>query len=610
MKKLNLITLCLLLVSMFTSANTVTGNVYDETGGPLPGVSILVKGTQNGCVTDFDGVFSIEAISGDILVFDFVGYSTIEQKVGKSNNMNIVMQPSEAFLEEVVVIGYGTQKKKSRKGALNIFSFQEASYENVPSLNIANDYELSNTESYASVQENGFKNPAQNPLSTFSIDVDAASYSNIRRFINNGTLPPTDAVRVEEMINYFDYTYEQPKSKDPFAINYELSDCPWNSENQLLHVGLQGKQLDTKNAPASNLVFLIDVSGSMSSSNKLPLLKKAYALLVAQLRAKDKVAIVVYAGSSGVVLPSTPGDRKREIINAIEKLNSGGSTAGAQGLKLAYQIAEENFIDGGNNRIIMATDGDFNVGQSSDSDLEKMIIQNRDKGIFISVTGFGMGNYKDKKMEIIADKGNGNYSYIDNILEAKKVFVNEFGGTLFTIAKDVKIQVEFNPALVKRYRLVGYENRLLNDEYFQNDKKDAGELGAGHTVTALYEIIPTSSSKKLDTDLKYQKVQKVSKTTFELEVATVKFRYKNPKEAKSKLIEMPIKNEVASFEKTSENFQFSSAVAGFGMLLKKSDYSENITFKEIEKIAKNSKGIDANGYRAEFIRLVEMASLL
>ena len=610
MKKLNLITLCLLLVSMFTSANTVTGNVYDETGGPLPGVSILVKGTQNGCVTDFDGVFSIEAISGDILVFDFVGYSTIEQKVGKSNKMNIVMQPSEAFLEEVVVIGYGTQKKKSRMGALNIFSFQEASYENVPSLNIANDYELSNTESYASVQENGFKNPAQNPLSTFSIDVDAASYSNIRRFINNGTLPPTDAVRVEEMINYFDYTYEQPKSKDPFAINYELSDCPWNSENQLLHVGLQGKQLDTKNAPASNLVFLIDVSGSMSSPNKLPLLKKAYALLVAQLRAKDKVAIVVYAGSSGVVLPSTPGDRKREIINAIEKLNSGGSTAGAQGLKLAYQIAEENFIDGGNNRIIMATDGDFNVGQSSDSDLEKMIIQNRDKGIFISVTGFGMGNYKDKKMEIIADKGNGNYSYIDNILEAKKVFVNEFGGTLFTIAKDVKIQVEFNPALVKRYRLVGYENRLLNDEYFQNDKKDAGELGAGHTVTALYEIIPTSSSKKLDTDLKYQKVQKVSKTTFELEVATVKFRYKNPKEAKSKLIEMPIKNEVASFEKTSENFQFSSAVAGFGMLLKKSDYSENITFKEIEKIAKNSKGIDANGYRAEFIRLVEMASLL
>ena len=460
------------------------------------------------------------------------------------------------------------------------------------------------------MEENGFKNPLKAPLSTFSIDVDAASYSNVRRFINNGTLPPADAVRVEEMINYFDYAYTQPKTKDPFSINYELSSCPWNSENQLLHIGLQGKQLNTKDAPASNLVFLIDVSGSMSSSNKLPLLKKAYALLVEQLRETDKVAIVVYAGSSGVVLPSTTGDKKKEILKALEKLNSGGSTAGAEGLELAYKIAEENFIEGGNNRIVMATDGDFNVGQSSDKELENLIIKNRDKGIFISVTGFGMGNYKDSKMEIIADKGNGNYSYIDNILEAKKVFVNEFGGTLFTIAKDVKIQIEFNPNLVKRYRLVGYENRLLNDEDFQNDKKDAGELGAGHTVTALYEIVPVSTSKKYDTDLKYQTIEPASKTKFASELATVKFRYKKPEGNKSTLIEIPIENKPISFGKTSDSFQFSSAVAGFGMLLKNSDYSENMTFKEIEKIAKKSKGMDENGYRAEFIRLVEMASLL
>ena len=591
-------------------ANTITGKVIDENGDSLPGASILVKGSQIGSITDFDGAFTIEAKFGDILVTTYIGYLTSENKVGKSNRMTIQLRASLECLEEVVTIGYGTQKKKDITGAVYSITVEEALMGRVSGIVIQDQYELINDESYASVEENGFKNPLKAPLSTFSIDVDAASYSNVRRFINNGTLPPADAVRVEEMINYFYYAYTQPKTKDPFSINYELSSCPWNSENQLLHIGLQGKQLNTKDAPASNLVFLIDVSGSMSSSNKLPLLKKAYALLVEQLRETDKVAIVVYAGSSGVVLPSTTGDKKKEILKALEKLNSGGSTAGAEGLELAYKIAEENFIEGGNNRIVMATDGDFNVGQSSDKELENLIIKNRDKGIFISVTGFGMGNYKDSKMEIIADKGNGNYSYIDNILEAKKVFVNEFGGTLFTIAKDVKIQIEFNPNLVKRYRLVGYENRLLNDEDFQNDKKDAGELGAGHTVTALYEIVPVSTSKKYDTDLKYQTIEPASKTKFASELATVKFRYKKPEGNKSTLIEIPIENKPISFGKTSENFQFSSAVAGFGMLLKNSDYSENMTFKEIEKIAKKSKGMDENGYRAEFIRLVEMASLL
>jgi len=594
MKKFNLMLVCMWMTISLV-ANTITGKVIDENGDPLSGALILVKGTQIGSTTDFDGAFTIQAKSGDILVTTYIGYLTSENKVGKSNRMTIQLTASQDCLEELVTIGYGTQKKKDITGAVYSITVEEALMGRVSGIAIQDQYEPINDESYASVEENGFKNPLKTPLSTFSIDVDAASYSNVRRFINNGTLPPPDAVRVEEMINYFDYDYEQPKSKYPFAINYELSSCSWNSENQLLHVGLQGKQLDIKNAPSSNLVFLIDVSGSMSSSNKLPLLKKAYALLVEQLRETDKLAIVVYAGSSGVVLPSTKGDKKKEILKAIEKLNSGGSTAGAEGLELAYQIAEENFIEGGNNRIIMATDGDFNVGQSSDNELENLITDYRDKGIFISVTGFVMGNYKDSKMEVIADKGNGNYNYIDNILEAKKVFVNEFGGTLFTIAKDVKIQIEFNPNLVKRYRLIGYENRLLNDEDFQNDKKDTGELGAGHTVTALYEIVPVSTSKKYDTDLKYQTIEPISKTKFASEIATVKFRYKKPEGNKSNLIEIPIENKPISFGKTSENFQFSSSVAGFGMLLKKSDYQENVTFEKDEEIAKQAKGTDIKG---------------
>jgi Ca-activated chloride channel family protein len=321
------------------------------------------------------------------------------------------------------------------------------------------------------VRENNYKNAVESPVSTFSIDVDAASYSNVRRFLTNGEKPPVDAVRIEEMINYFNYQYEQPGGEHPFAIYHELATCPWNDDNLLLHIGLQGKTIENENLPASNLVFLLDVSGSMNSQNKLPLLKKAFKLLVNQLRQEDRVAIVVYAGSSGLVLPSTSGNKKEKILNALNQLNAGGSTAGAAGLQLAYKVAGENFIEGGNNRIILATDGDFNVGISSNAEMERLIEKEREKGVFISVLGFGMGNYKDDKMEIIADKGNGNYSYIDNILEAKKVLVNEFGGTLHTIAKDVKIQIEFNPAIVEEYRLIGYENRMLNKEDFDNDKK-------------------------------------------------------------------------------------------------------------------------------------------
>jgi Ca-activated chloride channel family protein len=610
MKKFKLIAAIILLMTLSVSANTITGIVKDEQASPLPGASVFVEGKMDTITTGFDGVFSIEAISGDILIVSYIGFDIKKVKVGTSNRVSVNMAIHKEALDEIVVIRYGPIAKRDLTPSMKSIMVEEVIQGKVSGIYRSPIVENRNNESYASVEENGFKNPQYNPLSTFSIDVDAASYSNVRRFLNHGELPPKDAVRIEEMINYFDYDYKQPNSKDPFSINYELSRCPWNTENQLLHIGLQGRVLEMKQAPASNLVFLIDVSGSMRNTTKLPLLKKAYTLLVNQLREKDKVAIVVYAGNSGIVLPSTCGDKKNKILKAIDKLQSGGGTAGAQGLKLAYKVAEDNFIKGGNNRIILATDGDFNLGQSSDADLEKLIIKKREKGIYISVTGFGMGNYKDSKMEIIADKGNGNYSYIDNILEAKKVFINEFGGTLYTIAKDVKIQIEFNPNMVKRYRLVGYENRLLHDEDFQNDKKDAGELGAGHAVTALYEIVATNTTKKFDTDLKYQTVEKNKKNKFDSELGTVKFRYKNPDGNSSKLIQQPLKNKIVDFSNTSENFQFSSAVAGFGMLLKNSEYKEKMTFKGVEEMAREAKGKDENGYRAEFIRLVEMASLL
>jgi Ca-activated chloride channel family protein len=412
------------------------------------------------------------------------------------------------------------------------------------------------------------------------------------------------------MINYFDYDYPQPDNGHPFSINYELGKCPWNKDHVLLHIGLQGEKIETEQVPPSNIVFLIDVSGSMSSHNKLPLLKKAFKLLVNQLREEDRVAIVVYAGSSGLVLPSTPGNEKETIIAALDLLQSGGSTAGAAGLKLAYKVAEENFIEDGNNRIILATDGDFNIGPSSNAEMERLITSYRDKGIFISVTGFGMGNYKDDKMEIIADKGNGNYSYIDNIMEAKKVFINEFSSTLYTIAKDVKIQIEFNPVYVKEYRLIGYENRLLNEEDFEDDKKDAGELGAGHTVTALYEIVTNEKDTDKARTLKYQKSDVLPEASLNNELATIKFRYKKPDGNKSILMVQPIENKVRDFEELSNNFKFSAAVAGFGMLLRDSEFKGNLCYGDVLELAREGKGDDRDGYRNEFIRLVELSQHL
>ncbi|MBC8042537.1 MAG: VWA domain-containing protein [Rhizobacter sp.] len=466
-----------------------------------------------------------------------------------------------------------------------------------------------NTEEYGVIVENEFLDAKENALSTFSIDVDAASYANMRRFLTQGAMPPKDAVRTEELVNYFDYDYPEPDDEHPFSITTEMAECPWNSRHKLVHIGLQGKRIATENLPPSNIVFLIDVSGSMEDENKLPLLRQAFALLAGQLREKDRVSMVVYAGSAGVVLPPTSGANKRKILEALEKLQAGGSTAGGEGIELAYKIAKENFIEDGNNRVILATDGDFNVGTSSDGDLVRLIEKKRESGIFLTVLGFGMGNYKDSKMEQLADKGNGNSAYIDNIMEAQKVLVSEFGGTLFTIAKDVKIQVEFNPAKVQDYRLVGYENRMLKKEDFNDDKKDAGEIGSGHSVTALYEIVPVGAeakSKPVD-PLKYQAKQQASETD---EMMTVKFRYKDPKGSTSKLITKVLKDESRALLQTSENFRFSAAVAEFSHILRDSKFKGEATYAEVLALAKGAKGRDDQGYRAEFIRLVQMAQSL
>jgi Ca-activated chloride channel family protein len=464
-----------------------------------------------------------------------------------------------------------------------------------------------NQEEYELFVENQFTSPKSEPLSTFSIDVDNASYTNVRRFINQGQKVPKDAVRIEEMMNFFKYNYEQPTSNHPFAIHTEYSECPWNEKHKLVKIGLQGKDIDSDVLPNSNFVFLIDVSGSMSSQNKLPLLKESMKVLVKQLRESDRVSIVVYAGAAGLVLPPTSGNDKETILKSLENLNAGGSTAGGAGIELAYKIASENFIKGGNNRVVLATDGDFNVGASSNKDMETLIEEKRKSGVFLTCLGYGMGNYKDSKMETLADKGNGNYAYIDNIQEANRFLGKEFKGSMFAIAKDVKIQIEFNPKHVQNYRLIGYENRKLRPEDFKNDAIDAGELGSGHTVTALYEIIPTGINSSFNNDvdaLKYTE-QKTPTEKYTDELATVKFRYKKPDGDKSIEMIQVIENKTIALEKASEDFKFTTAVAWFGLKLRDSKLVNNKTSKDIKELALQGKTIDKEGYKAEFIRLIE-----
>ncbi len=605
-----------------TTTRTLTGQVTDATdNSPLVGVHVKIKGTNTGTTTDKDGKYTLSfSQEKAILEFSFVGYLSKKVTITNQKAVDIKLQPDANALDEVVVTGYSTQQKKvitnGTSAKREYKSKPSGSYEMAAPMKLNDAIEPDyNTESYNTIQENTFRDVTKNPLSTFSIDVDAASYANVRRFLNMGQKPPKDAVRVEEMINYFHYDYPQPKGTDPFSINAEVSECPWNPKNRLVHIGLQGKNIPTENLPPSNLVFLIDVSGSMQDANKLPLLKSAFGLLVEQLRPQDHVAIVVYAGAAGLVLPSTAGNQKEKIKEALDKLEAGGSTSGGAGIKLAYNIAMENFRKEGNNRIILATDGDFNIGASSDAEMERLIEEKRQTGIFLTVLGFGMGNYKDSKMEVLADKGNGNYAYIDNIQEGRKVFVNEFGGTLFTIAKDVKIQIEFNPAQVKAYRLVGYENRALKNEDFNNDKKDAGELGSGHSVTALYEVVPadgqTSDNESSSVDpLKYQKNTVDPKAYKAKEMLTVKFRYKQPDGEVSKLIETVVVDAKTPLEKTSDNFRFSAAVAEFGMLLRDSEFKGKATYTQVADLASKARGKDEEGYRIEFINLVKSSEFL
>lgn len=584
---------------------TVSGTVKDEKGIKLSGVNVLIKGTNTGTVTNHDGFFSV--VVKDLnatLLFTKKGLQALEYKLNQEKTIQVVMKPAIQIVDTLVVVDNKREIQNEYPMFGNVRNLSGVNSGSYSRDFIVEDY---NTEEYDLISENSFKNAKDNPVSTFSIDVDKASYSNIRRFLNSGQKPIKDAVRIEEMINYFDYDYPDPQGEHPFSIYTEYSDCPWNKSNRLLHIGIQGKRLDYNDFKPSNFVFLIDVSGSMSPQNKLPLLKQSFIKLLDTLGRNDKVSIVVYAGAAGLVLPPTPAYQKEKIKAAIENLKSGGSTAGGAGIQLAYKTAEEGFIQDGNNRVILATDGDFNVGVSSTSELVRIIEEKRKTGIYLTILGFGMGNYKDGRMEQISNAGNGNYFYIDGIKEADKVFGREMRANLFTIAKDVKIQIEFNPMNVKSYRLVGYENRLLNKEDFEDDKKDAGELGPGHTVTAIYEITPNDStdvSQESD-DLKYQSDRVLSGNTNEL--MTLKFRYKLPEGDKSILIEQIVNNEPISIQKSSEAFRFSAAVAIFGMLLRDSEYKGISDYGMVMELAKNAFGKDPYGEKKEFLELLRKA---
>lgn len=624
MKTLGILVLMISSITVFgqdSLTGTIRGTIIEkENCEPAIFCNLLLTSSTDsvfsiGGVTDLEGNFTFKNLPYNTynLKISSVSYQTIiieGIKVQNSTPMIVDVELAEnqvALLECVVM--KQSRRLNSTKVASMVTNRGSRRMRNDAS-NYSNDY---NTEEYKYFEENGYKSVKDAPLSTLSIDVDKASYSNVRRYINEGSLPPVDAVRIEEMINYFDYHSPAP-TDNVINITSEMTECPWNESHNLVMINMKGKEIDMGEAPKNNLVFLIDVSGSMDSPDKLDLLKSGLNLLVDQLRNEDKLSIVVYAGAAGVVLESTSGEQKSLIKRKIYDLSAGGSTAGGEGIKLAYKIANENFIENGNNRVILATDGDFNVGISSEGDLVRMIEKKRESNIFLSVLGFGRGNLKDNKMEILADKGNGSYYYIDDILEAKKVLVKELGSTLYTIAKDVKVQAEFNPNNVKSYRLIGYENRLLNDEDFNDDKKDAGELGAGHTVTILYEIIPANSkeneNKKDIDDLKYQTAPQPIDNGFVDEVMTIKFRYKNPKEHKSNLLYTIVENYVTSFIHASENLRFAASVAAFGMLLRDSKYKKNATYENVIIWAKAAKGEDVEGYRSEFIRLVEKAELL
>jgi Ca-activated chloride channel family protein len=590
----------------------ISGHVRDGAGVPIARARITVIGTRLGATSDASGAYLIELVPAGAYTVraEIPGAGPVEVHgvrvaTGATAIADLVLQPSAAAVNELAAsppIAVDQAAAKSVRGRAMGYEMRDDEAYRVR-------HEPWNTEEYGHKDENPFLAVSAHPLSTFSIDVDRASYSNVRRFLLDGQAPPADAVRIEELVNYFPYDYAEPTGDDPVAIHTEVAPAPWRPQHRLLRIGLQARRIDTRGLPPSNLVFLIDVSGSMDEPNKLPLVKASLTMLVNTLRPADRVAIVVYAGSAGLVLPSTSGDDKAKILEAIDRLEAGGSTAGGAGIKRAYDEAVANFIRGGNNRVILATDGDFNVGVSSDGELIRLIEDRRTTGVFLTVLGFGMGNLKDSKMEQLADHGNGNYAYIDNLLEAKKTLVHELGGTLFTVAKDVKVQVEFNPAQVRAYRLIGYENRLLADEDFTDDTKDAGEMGAGHSVTALYEIVPvgveTDVTIRVPDSLRYQTVRGPRGGGTEL--GFVKVRYKQPDGDRSRLLTHPVSGESGT---PSPEFRFQTAVAEFGLLLKGSAYRGSASYEAVIATSRASLGADPEGYRAEFVRLAQAAQAL
>ena len=606
------------------------GTITDTADGRwLIGANVSVASATASTYTDFDGGYRLVVPAGTLAVsFEYYGYTPQTRAVhvapGDSLRLDVGLVAS-VELEETVVVGYGSRRQRaSRKDsrlrtadAAASTSAPEAaalSYATAPGVTASPVYRQPTLphagEAYAHRDENRFTLPQEAPLSTFGADVDVAAYANVRRFLQRGQRPPADAVRTEELVNYFDYAYAKPTGPAPVAFSNELGPCPWNPAHRLLRIGVRARALDTDALPPSNLVFLLDVSGSMNQPDKLPLLKQSFRLLTEQLRDEDRVSIVVYAGAAGTVLEPTRGSARDSILQALDGLRAGGSTAGGAGILLAYRLAERHFVEGGNNRIVLATDGDFNVGTTANESLEDLVARKRETGVFLSVLGFGQGNYQDARMQTLAEAGNGNAVYIDNLLEAQKVLVEEFGGTMYTVAKDVKLQVEFNPALASAYRLIGYESRLLAPEDFHDDRKDAGDMGSGHTVTALYEVIPAgveSAWLPRVEPLKYQRVPDRQQVSGGAELATVRMKYKRPDaERSAEKIEVTVAPTPTA--SPSADFRWASAVAGWSLLLQDSDFvDEGFGYAQLLPLAEGARGEDARGYRAEALRLMGVA---
>ncbi len=596
-------------LALVATAPVLQGTVREATTArPVAGAQVGIRSHHLGAVTDSVGRWSLrlpDSLRGRDVTLDvrLIGYQALQQTVrvdGDTVRVDLTMSQATLSLQQVVVTGAAAAPTMMRAHASVAPRGKSARKQE----RATRDNEW-NTESYDRIEENPFRSARDVPLSTFSVDVDRAAYSNVRRFIRSGQLPPADAVRLEELVNYFPYDYATPTdARVPVKVVADVAVAPWATQHRLVRVALRARDVDLAKLPPSNLVFLIDVSGSMADVNKLPLLTSAFLMLVDQLRENDHVAIVVYAGAAGLVLPSTPGSHKAEIRDAVERLEAGGSTAGGAGIRLAYDVAKANFIFGGNNRVILATDGDFNVGVSSDAEMERLIEEKRADGTFLTVLGFGMGNYKDSKLEKLADRGNGNYAYIDSPLEARKVFVHELGGTLLTVAKDVKVQVEFNPARVASYRLLGYENRRLNDEDFTNDAKDAGDMGAGHSVTALYEVVPADAVIDPATttgDLRYQGSRMPTRAAASAELLQVKVRYKERDASTSRELRTVVADEPVAL---AGDFAFASAVAEFAMIARDSQLRGNASLEQVVARAEASRGPDVHGYRREFLELV------